>query len=81
MATWAEDIVAALTVLGGTGSYDDIYAEVARIRGYLPPSWKEIIRRRIEDLSSDSEGFKGGADLFYSAEGLGQGVWGLRAKV
>jgi hypothetical protein len=79
MASWAEDIVTALRRLGGTGTYDEIYSEVAGIRPYLPPTWKEIIRRQIEDMSSDSEGFKGKADLFYSVEGLGQGVWGLRA--
>jgi len=81
MASWTEDIVAALTALGGTGSYDDIYRQVARIRGDLPASWKDIVRRRIQDLSSDSVGFKRGADLFFSVEGLGRGVWGLRGMV
>jgi HNH endonuclease len=81
VASWTEDIVAAIAALGGTGSYDDIYSEVTRIRRDLPPSWKEIIRRRIQDLSSDSVGFKRGEDLFFSVEGLGRGVWGLREMV
>jgi HNH endonuclease len=54
---------------------------VAKIRASLPPSWKEVIRRRIQDLSSDSVGFKNGEDLFFSVEGLGRGVWGLRGMV
>nr|WP_231127411.1 HNH endonuclease [Motilibacter aurantiacus] len=32
----------------------------------------------IQDRSSDSEGFKGADDLFFTVEGLGRGVWGLR---
>ena len=81
MASWVEDIVAALTNLGGTGSLDDIYSEVARIRPERPPSWKTVIRRGILDRSSDSAGFKRGEDLFFSVEGLGGGVWGLRGMV
>ena len=81
MAGWAEDIVAALAALGGTGTYDEIYSEVARIRPDLPPTWKDVIRRRIQDLSSDSVGFKRREDLFFSVEGLGRGVWGLRGMV
>lgn len=81
MASWVEDIVAAFTALGGTGSYDDIYREVARVRPDLPPTWQAIIRRQIQDLSSDSVGFKRREDLFFSVEGLGRGVWGLRAMV
>jgi predicted HNH restriction endonuclease len=81
MASWTEDIVAALTALGGTGSYDDIYAQVAKTRPGLPASWKDVIRRRIQDLSSDSAGFKQREDLFFSVEGLGRGIWGLRGMV
>lgn len=81
MATWDDDIVTALTNLGGSANYDNIYAEVERIRADLPQTWKAIIRRRIQDLSSDSAGFKNGDDLFFSVEGLGSGVWGLRSFV
>jgi predicted HNH restriction endonuclease len=81
MASWVEDIVAALTALGGTGSYNDIYTEVERIHQDLPRSWKEIIRSRIEQRSSDSAAFQGREDLFFSVEGLGHGVWGLREMV
>ena len=78
MATWDDDIVTALTNLGGSANYDDLYAEVERIRDELPQTWKAVVRRRIQDLSSDSAGFKNGDDLFFSVEGLGAGVWGLR---
>jgi predicted HNH restriction endonuclease len=81
MATWKEDIVAAFTALGGTGSYDDIYSQVAKIRPDLAESWKDITRRQIQDRSSDSVGFKKGEDLFFSVEGLGRGIWGLRGMV
>lgn len=81
MATWTEDIVTALDNIGGSGSYSDIYEEVAQVRAELPPTWKEVVRRNIQDHSSDSRGFRQGADLFFSVEGLGQGVWGLRSAL
>ncbi|SHN38790.1 HNH endonuclease [Cryptosporangium aurantiacum] len=81
MPSWEEDIVSALTNLGGTGTYAEIYGAVAAIRSDLPASWKDIIRRQIQDRSSDSAGWKKGADLFFSVEGLGRGVWGLRRLV
>jgi hypothetical protein len=81
MPNWEDDIVVALTNLGGSSSYEKLYSEIERIRPDLPPTWQAIIRRRIQDLSSDSVGFKSGADLFFSVEGLGAGVWGLRAFV
>lgn len=81
MPTWEEDIVAALTNLGGTGTYAQIYGAVEELRPSLPASWKDVIRRTIQDHSSDSVGFKGGDDLFFTVEGLGRGVWGLRQLV
>ncbi|TYB91844.1 HNH endonuclease [Micromonospora sp. WP24] len=81
MPTWEEDIVSNLTNLGGTGTYAEIYDEVKSLRVDLPTSWKDVIRRQIQDRSSDSAGFMGVADLFFSVEGLGRGVWGLRQFV
>lgn len=81
MPTWDEDIVTALERLGGAAHYDSIYEEISRIRPHLPSTWKAVVRRRIQDLSSDSDGFKGGQDLFYSVEGLGGGTWGLRRSL
>lgn len=80
-ATWLDDITSAYGNLGGVARYDDLYQEVARIRGgVLPASWREIVRRTVQDHSSDSEGFDG-VDLFYSVEGVGAGVWGLRSAL
>lgn len=81
MGTWKEDIITALKNLGGIARYDDLYSEIEKLRTNLPDSWKAIVQRRIQDLSSDSAGFKGGEDLFFSVEGLGAGVWGLRSKL
>lgn len=81
MPTWEEDVITALTNLGGTGTYRQIYEAVENLRADLPASWKDVIRRTIQDRSSDSVGFKNGADLFFSVEGLGRGVWGLRQLV
>lgn len=78
MASWEQDIVLALKNLGGSANYDDIYTEIQNIRPNLPSTWKAVIRRRIQDLSADSDGFKGGLDLFYSVNGLGAGTWGLK---
>ena len=81
MATWIEDTISALQKLGGVGNYKQIYDEVEKSRKRdLPDSWKAIIRRTIETYSSDSEAFVGGVkkDLFYSVDGIGKGVWGLR---
>ena len=38
----------------------------------------KIVRRTPEDHSSDSNQFKGGADLFHMPEGKGAGVWASR---
>jgi len=79
MATWVEDITQALINLGGLAPYSEIYAEVKRIRTVpLPEHWEASIRATIEDHSSDSTRFKYRKDIFYSVDGLGGGVWGLR---
>jgi hypothetical protein len=80
VAGWLDDILGALDRLDGSGTYDEIYAEVARVRNTLPPTWKEIVRRRIQDHSSDSAGFKQRSDLFFAVDGIGQGRWGLRER-
>lgn len=80
MGSWTEDIVRGLERIGGSGHYDAIYESVRLVRTEpLPASWKEIIRREIQQHSSDSAAFTGASDLFFSLEGLGRGVWGLRS--
>ena len=81
MSTWDEDIITAFENLGGIANYEELYSEIRKLRENLPPTWKSVIRRRIQDLSSDSVGFKGSQDLFFSVEGLGRGIWGLRSHL
>lgn len=82
MSSWRESIIDALSALGGEGVYEEIYAEVAARRTSLPPSWQAIIRRTIQQASSDSAAFvASNEDVFYSVSGLGNGRWGLRAGV
>ncbi len=77
--SWLNDIEQAMSNLGGISPYLDLYREVQRIRTVpLPTSWQAIIRRVIETNSSDSQVFDGKNDIFFSVEGLGNGVWGLR---
>lgn len=80
--TWLEDITIALRSLGGTAKYADLYAEIENSReAELSPAWQEIVRRTIQNHSSDSRAFSGnsiGRDLFFAVEGIGKGIWGLR---
>lgn len=77
---WRETVVNALETLGGKATLASIYDAVEQIRpGPLPASWRAIVRRELEYNSSDSESFQGRFDLFYSVNGVGKGVWGLRS--
>jgi hypothetical protein len=77
---WAIVIYAALAKLGGKASLARIYDKVEELHpGPLPKTWEAIVRGTIESHSSDSENYDPvRADLFYSVEGKGQGVWGIR---
>jgi len=79
MNTWEKDLITAFESLGGSASYEDLYSEIQNTRKDLPKTWKAVIRRNIQNLSSDSAGFKNGKDLFFSVDGLGGGIWGLRS--
>ena len=74
-----DDIIAAFRKCGGKAHYSDLYVAYEELTGReLTPGIKAGIRKRIEDYSSDSDNFRGKEDLFYSVEGKGKGVWGLR---
>ena len=82
MATWSEDIESALRNLGGVSTLSGIYAEVKKIRPTPhPKALKATVRGAIERNSSDSEAYASGKDLFFSVQGLGAGVWGLRSHL
>ena len=77
---WVDYIKAALENLDGWATYDDLYAELKRIRHEdFTQSWKATVRNAVESHSSDSENWsQNRPDLFYSVNGLGSGLWGLR---
>jgi len=75
MATWVEDIVQALTNLGGQATLSEISAEIINIRTEpLNLTFQETIRERILRNSSDSKSFNG-KDIFRKVD---KGLWALR---
>lgn len=81
MQSWRESIVDALRALGGEGHYQEIYAEVASRRPVRPRTWQEVVRRTIQQSSSDSAAFIArNGDVFFSVDGIGRGRWGLRTR-
>jgi len=77
MASWVEDIIQALTNLGGQATLTEIYKEIEHIRKEpLPNHWRANVRERIETHSSDSQNFKG-KDLFRKVD---RGTWALRIQ-
>jgi hypothetical protein len=80
---WRDDIVQALNNLGGSADLSEIYQEVRKIRRSgkrsLPISTDAVIRRELENNSSDSDSFTGARNLFSSVNGIGQGRWALRS--
>ena len=79
--TTLERIIEALRKLGGTGTYSEIYFEYEKILGKkISYGQKAGIRKAIEDHSSDSKNYKGKEDIFYSVEGIGKGIWGLKQR-
>ncbi len=79
MATWAGDIAKALSNLGGIAPLSALYREVRKVRpAPHPQSLEATVRNAIESHSSDSKNFRG-KNLFFSAKGVGNGIWGLRS--
>jgi hypothetical protein len=71
--------------LGGEASYQELYPVLQKLRtvgGHeLTPKWKQTVQGTIEENSPDSRKFRAGRDpVFYSVNGLGQGVWALYPK-
>lgn len=73
-----EATIQTLRNLGGKAHYSDIYVEYEKVVGHgITENQQAGIRACIEKNSSDSDAFKGN-DVFYSVEGKGKGVWGIR---
>ncbi len=77
--SWAREVVHALEGLGGVASYAQIYDYIEQhATRPLTPAWRATVRQTIQSHSSDTDHYRGGADLFHAVEGLHKGVWGLR---
>lgn len=77
--TWKEEISNALRHLGGEAKLSEIYEFIQEnTTRQLSDSWTATVRNIIEHSSSDSASYDGGEDLYYSAMGVGLGIWGLR---
>src|SRR5688572_17200602 len=79
---WIDDIALALQRLNGIAEYNDLYREIENIKNErnepLVNDWHAVVRRTIQQNSSDSQSWLKRRDLFYSVDGLGHGKWGLR---
>lgn len=79
--TWAEDLVQYFRELGGEAHYSDLYRYIeANPRRKLGKEWQAVVRRTIEEHSSDTTIWQNRRlpDLFRSVDGLGAGRWALR---
>lgn len=83
--SWVEEIAEALEELGGSGTLSQINAKIQERRQSLSATWEATVRRTIQENSSDTDTYlnRGGErkDLFFSVDGLGSGVWGLRSRI
>lgn len=80
--TWRDDVLLAMRNLGSNAPLDAIYTQVMRIRTEFgrstPPSLQAVVRKTLEENSSDSEAFRHGPDLFCMPAGKGAGIWAVR---
>ena len=79
---WIDDVLQAFDELGGEAPLHVLYDKVRTIRAAagrtLPTTTDAIVRREVENHSSDSEAYLGKRDLFYAPNGIGAGIWALR---
>src|SRR5688500_15092241 len=78
--TWRDAVADALRRLGGSGTLPEIYREIpTNPPTQLTPSWQSIVRRILQQYSSDSQEWLGRQDLFTAPGGIGSGRWALRS--
>ena len=85
---WVMEILAAFEKLGEQATLQEIY-DVVEQRSSINlgkyKDWKSRVRKNIYIHSSDCEIFKGThgdtKDLFYSVNGIGNGIWGVRKNL
>ena len=81
---WLELVISALEYHDGEASLSNIYQWIMENdsewwSNYSDPDAQ--VRKTLYSYSSDADIYNdSNDDLFYSAEGKGQGVWGLRSK-
>lgn len=80
---WCDEVIDVIQLLGGKAHYNDIYRVMyqRQIMNFEEnPHWQAAVRQNIERFSSDSKAYSGKKDIFYSVEGKGSGVWGIREE-
>jgi len=74
--SWKDEIVDALTALGGKASLSHLYAQIENnTHRMLAETWQATVRYTLQIHSSDTDSYRGGEDLF---QRLDKGYWGLR---
>jgi len=80
--TWRDDVREGLRRLGGRAPLLEIYKEVEAVRRAagrsIPRTIDAVVRRTLEENSSDSDSYRSGRDIFSMPTGRGAGVWALR---
>jgi putative restriction endonuclease len=76
-------VIEALNYYGGEATLNDIYSYVKEHYGFDLPDdgYQSSLRKAIYQNSSDANLYQGKRDLFYTIEGKGSGIWGLRTYV
>lgn len=74
-ALWRDRVLQALVALGGEGTLEQIYAQVAAQSDKLAPTWEATVRRTLGDHCKDSAHFNG-TELFSNPT---KGTWKLAA--
>ncbi|KZZ84373.1 hypothetical protein [Bacillus sp. SJS] len=82
---WVNEIQISLELLGGKGKLSEIYNEIetrSKIDLSAYVDWRSQIRKNIYLHSSDCDIYMGipgdKKDIFFSVEGKGRGIWGIR---
>lgn len=82
---WWQSVERALENLGGVAPLKKLYDEVREVRqangDTTPVSLEEVVRKELEYNSSDSTNWHKRRDLFFSVQGIGKGIWGLRSAL
>ncbi|MED2971805.1 hypothetical protein P4361_05885 [Fictibacillus sp. B-59209] len=81
MNIWVEEIIEVLKNLGESATLNEIYSLIEKreklpLKNYV--DWKSVVRKNIYKYSSECDIYSGVMDIFYSVDGKGKGIWGLR---